>query len=194
MGTAVGFSEAQTLAREVDKLHTLGSVKLLNFAYLSLDRGGKKLLGAGSFSKVYAGRYRSQPVAVKMLFTQDLNPDVGPHPHVVSIFGVAVLPPSVCIILEICPFGSLSDVLRGPNGGARPLSLSYADRMFLALGCARGVLALHSHNPHLCHRDIKSYNFLIDAQLNAKIADLDLGHEQGGHQGQKSGGQGEQGG
>ena len=34
------------------------------------------------------------------------------------------------------------------------------DRMFLALGCARGLEALHSFSSHLCHRDIKSMNFL----------------------------------
>jgi hypothetical protein len=107
LGVEVGFSEAQELAQEVDNIRTEGTVRLLNFAYLSLDKRGKKLLGSGSFSKVYAGKYRNKPVAVKMLFTQDLNPDVirrcsneariltevSPHPNVVHIFGVAVLPP-----------------------------------------------------------------------------------------------------
>ena len=32
-----------------------------------------------------------------------------------KIYGVSVLPPSVCIVLEICLFGSLSDVIRGIN-------------------------------------------------------------------------------
>lgn len=47
--------------------------------------------------------------------------------------------------------------------------------MFLALGCARGLRALHRFSPDLCHRDIKSSNFLVDGQLNAKICDLELG-------------------
>lgn len=203
LGVEVGFSEAQQLAQEVDKINSLGMVKLLNFAYLSLNKKGSNLIGAGSFSKVYSGKYRNNPVAIKMLFTQDLNPEVikrcsnearilaelAPNSHVVKIFGVAVLPPSVCIVLEICEFGSLADVLRGRNAGygglfgnttpptTLPLNLTYTDKMYLALGCARGLQALHSYSSTLCHRDIKSFNFLIDSQLNAKIADLDLGHE-----------------
>lgn len=198
LGVEVGFNQAVSLAQEVDKMRTEGAIKLLNFAYLSLDKGnGGSLLGVGSFSKVYSGRYRGEAVAVKMLFTQDLNPDVirrctmearilseVAHPNVVQLYGVTVLPPCVCLVLEVCAYGSLSDVLRGPISplpGTKPrppLLLSYADRMFLALGCAMGVQALHSHSPDLCHRDIKSFNFLIDSQLNAKIADLDLGRWQ----------------
>ena len=191
MGVEVGFSEAQELAREVDNIHQQGTIRLLNFAYLSLDSKAK-LLGAGSFSKVYSGYYKGTPVAIKMLFTQDLNPDVikrcsnearilselSHSEHVVKIYGAAVLPPSVCIVLEICEYGSLSDILRGSNGGGivrQPLKLTMADRMFLAYGCAKGLEALHSYSPDLCHRDIKSFNYLIDSQLNAKIADLDLG-------------------
>ena len=52
----------------------------------------------------------------------------------VYIFGI-----SVCTVLELCAYGSLSDVLRGDDGPLvkHPLSLSMADRMYLALGCAR---------------------------------------------------------
>lgn len=96
-------------------------------------------------------------------------------------------------MLEICQYGSLSDVIRGSSGGGvvrRPLPLCHADRMFLALGCAKGLLALHAHIPPLCHRDVKSFNFLgtlnyfwlqffiVDGQLNAKIADLELGGDE----------------
>lgn len=190
LGVEVGFSEAQELAQEVDKLRAQGTVRLLNFAYLSIQKKAP-LLGSGSFSKVYLGRYRKQPVAIKMLFTPDLNPDVIRgctneaqilsgirHENVVEIYGIAVLPPSVCIVLERCNYGSLSDVIRGSEGmnsTTMPLPLSRSDRIFLALGCARGLEALHNFSSTLCHRDIKSFNFLVDGQLIAKIADLELG-------------------
>ena len=91
-----------------------GRVKLLNFAYLSLDK--KKMLGCGSYSKVYRGKYRGTPVAIKMLFTVDLNPEIirrccteaqllsdVSHPNVVEIFGVSVLPPRSAISYSVCP-------------------------------------------------------------------------------------------
>jgi hypothetical protein len=37
------------------------------------------------------------------------------------------------------------------------------------------VAALHALNDSIVHRDIKSFNFLVDHQLNAKLADLELG-------------------
>ncbi|KAJ1412260.1 hypothetical protein B484DRAFT_455402, partial [Ochromonadaceae sp. CCMP2298] len=270
-----------------------GAVKLLNFAYISLDK--TRQLGSGSFSRVYLGKYRRKPCAIKLIFTLDLTLDVirriaaeaqllslVRHPNVVGILGVAVLPPSVCILLELCAHGSLGDVLRanaqvmgtryafaplrdvpgqravdeggvtvtrlgmrgfvngftsfisyskiahshsagvsGTEGSIRStsgtststattvntllainpssssvtsyssrahhpdptassaesaaLSLSWTDRLAMAVGCARGLAALHAFSPDLCHRDIKSFNFLIDQQLNAKISDLELG-------------------
>jgi hypothetical protein len=151
VGMEVGFTEAQALAKEVYNIHREGTIRLLNFAYLTIDstnakpvnnnnndddrdetngpaaavgssaisqgvqpmtttlsnNGRSGFLGAGSFSKVYAGWYKRHRVAVKMLFTQDLNPEVirrysnearilseiSHNPHVVKIYGVAVLPP-----------------------------------------------------------------------------------------------------
>jgi hypothetical protein len=246
---------------------SVAGVRLLNFAYISMDK--KCQLGSGSFSRVYRGRYKQQQCAIKLIFTVDLTLDVIKriaaeaqllsmirHPNVVDILGVAVLPPSVCILLELCSYGSLGDLLKNCAavassinrftllteegldnsanitpaamrsfingfshcGGHQPavaeqatigsststsisfdfqfssslnaaknlksphrpplvlplelqaLSLSWTDRLYLAMGCARGLVALHTFSPDLCHRDVKSFNFLVDHQLNAKIS------------------------
>jgi hypothetical protein len=57
----------------------------------------------------------------------------------VRIIGISVLPPSVCMVLELCAYGSLSDVLRGSGSGRVAFHLSERDQVFLALGCARSV-------------------------------------------------------
>jgi hypothetical protein len=55
---------------------------------------------------------------------------------------------SVCLILELCSFGSLSDLIRGYGfdwsaSHRSPLRLSYSDVLYLALGCARYVYSEH---------------------------------------------------
>lgn len=214
-GMDLDLKSAQTLAESMDTLGISSSrskpkaVKLLNFAYISLDKS--KLLGSGSFSKVYLGKYRKRPCAIKLIFTIDVTQEIISriaaeaqilstikHPNVVEILGVSVLPPSVCILLELCAFGSLNDVIGGTGFAAlgtipdfvrhflrgssiigkysnRGLNISWKDRLYLAIGCARGLAALHALKPEVCHRDVKSMNFLVDENLNAKISDLELG-------------------
>lgn len=103
---------------------------------------------------LHRGTYRSTPCAIKLIFTDDLTEEVilraeaeatllssVKSPNIVNIIGVSVLPPSVCIVLELCAYGSLSDVIRGDLGALSkaPLVLSLIDRLYLALGCARSV-------------------------------------------------------
>jgi hypothetical protein len=57
-GIEVGFDEAQELAHQVDTLRAEGQVKLLNFAFLSLNKS--QLLGVGSFSKVSLLRFTGE--------------------------------------------------------------------------------------------------------------------------------------
>jgi hypothetical protein len=78
------------------------------------------------------------------------SPHLPQSPNVLTIFGVSVLPPrcpppslashshSVCIVLELCAFGSLADIVHSDRQrGKSGLSLSKADKLFLGLGCAR---------------------------------------------------------
>lgn len=153
IGSDFSLSTAQSLAATVDSIRVHGRVKMLNFAHIKVDF--RKPLGSGSFSKVYKGAYRGKECAIKMIYTVDLTTDVIRrvaaeasilssirHPNIVHIYGVSVLPPSVCLILEVCSFGSLSDIIRGygfdwSTSSRAPLSLAYADILYLALGCAR---------------------------------------------------------
>lgn len=206
-GVDLNLVSAQHLAASIDKIGkdnvSKGSkkIRLLNFSYITLKKDS--LLGTGSFSKVYKGTYKGVECAIKLVFTVDLTQSEVQrvmkeaqilssikHPNIVSIFGVSVYPPSVCILLELCDYGSLADILKGNNlfsteerlhsnktasNDAPILKLSMIDRIYLALGCARGLAALHDLDPNLTHRDIKSFNFLVDKHLNAKLADLELG-------------------
>lgn len=182
---------AQAVASVMDRIGIEENVRMLNFAYLGVRKG--QLLGKGSFSTVYRGTYKRQVVAVKRIDTADLTIDIIhrvaseasilssiQHVNVVGIYGVALMPPSIYIVLELCKYGSLGDVIRpGLSSGTPPLNLSTADEVWLALGCARGLHAVHSFGPTLCHRDVKSFNFLVDCQFNVKIADLELGDTKG---------------
>jgi len=66
LGLNVNFNAAQTLANTVDVMHTEHGVRLLNFAYIKLSTD--KLLGEGSFSRVYFGTYKKRECAVKLRF------------------------------------------------------------------------------------------------------------------------------
>ncbi|KAE9457367.1 hypothetical protein C3L33_10730, partial [Rhododendron williamsianum] len=73
------------------------------------------------------------------------------------------------IVFEYMPNGSLHDLLH-----ARPKPLLWSTRVRFALQVARAVQHLHSSNPPVIHRDIKSSNVLIDGENNARLGDFGL--------------------
>jgi serine/threonine protein kinase len=44
----------------------------------------------------------------------------------------------------------------------------------MALDAAKGMLHLHSQNPPVLHRDLKSANLMVDKHWNVKVADFNL--------------------
>lgn len=65
--------------------------------------------------------------------------------------------------------GTLYDVL---HTSARPPN--WGRRIRLALQTAKAIDTLHSQNPPVIHRDIKSANVLIDRSFNARLGDFGL--------------------
>lgn len=91
------------------------------------------------------------------------------HPNIVSFMGLCAMPP--CILTEYCPRGSVFDVLRRPAATAE---LTWHRRLGMALDAARGLLYLHTLQPPVVHRDVKSPNLLVDAAWQVKVGKAKL--------------------
>ncbi|KAH6837342.1 hypothetical protein C2S53_009602 [Perilla frutescens var. hirtella] len=92
------------------------------------------------------------------------------HPRLVNLIGVAVDPNQhKLIVVEYMPNGSLFDLL---HGSRKPPG--WVKRTRFALQVAWAVHFLHSSQPPVIHRDIKSSNVLIDADFNSRISDFGL--------------------
>lgn len=67
---------------------------------------------------------------------------------------------------------------KGVKGAQPGPVLSWAQRVKIAVGAAKGLEYLHEKaQPHIIHRDIKSSNVLLFDDDVAKIADFDLSNQ-----------------
>ena len=77
--------------------------------------------------------------------------------NICRLLALSVDGPQRCLVLELCPGGTLSDRLAGKvaAGCARPDPLSCRQRVRIALGVARALEHLHGLQPQMVHRDLK---------------------------------------
>lgn len=144
-----------------------------------------EVLGSGGYGKVSRGMYRGAEVAIKQLYTdagmavsseqveefkkEVLNLSALRHGRLVELIGVAYVAPSLCIVTEFMPNGSLHDLVHNSR-----TDMTFAQRMSISVQVAEGVEYLHSRSPPFVHRDIKSLNVVMDHDLNAKLCDFGL--------------------
>ncbi|CAN6218876.1 unnamed protein product, partial [Urochloa humidicola] len=105
------------------------------------------------------------------------------HRHLVKLLGFITSHDARCggsmLVYEFMENGSLYDWLHGggasSDGSRKKRVLSWDARLKVAAGLARGVEYLH-HDcvPRIVHRDIKSSNVLLDADMEAHLGDFGL--------------------
>ncbi|CAM9482831.1 unnamed protein product [Ectocarpus fasciculatus] len=150
-----------------------------------------KIIGEGSFGRVWSGHWRSSSVAVKeFVFAQAaisggslqrnelIEEIVGEaaimsvlqHPRILHLYGCSLTSQAIWIVSELCPRGSLRQVLDD-----RGTPLAPRARLRVAVDVAEGMLYLHSREEPVIHRDLKSHNIFMmedrDGHLQPKIGD-----------------------
>ncbi|XP_041981347.1 mitogen-activated protein kinase kinase kinase isoform X2 [Aricia agestis] len=163
----------------------------VSFSELKLE----EVIGVGGFGKVYRGYLNDEVVAVKAA-RQDANEDIEiikenvlqesklfwmlQHENIVSLKGVCLEEPNLCLVMEYARGGPLNRVLSGRK--IRPCIL-----VDWAIQVARGMAYLHVDAPiSLIHRDLKSSNVLLSEAIlpddtledkTLKITDFGLARE-----------------
>ncbi|KAF6280943.1 hypothetical protein mRhiFer1_009322 [Rhinolophus ferrumequinum] len=138
-------------------------------------------IGTGTFGKVVLGKHilTQTMVAVKIIDQRVSNrthrsllhevrcmADLH-HPNIVQLFHVISSVESLFLVMELVPGG---DMLRYLRDHGR-MSEDKARGVFRQLVSA----VQYCHEKGIAHRDLKPQNVLLDAQLNAKLADFGLG-------------------
>lgn len=142
----------------------------------------KDKMGSGGFGTVYAGEEMpgKKPVAIKCisqkrikdikvkkkLYTEvDIHRSLK-HKNIVEFKGVFQDENYVYILLELCPNGTVFDMLKKHNPFNEAQAALIVKQLLEALK--------YLHERRIIHRDLKLQNLLIDAEGNMKLADFGL--------------------
>ncbi|GAB4841265.1 hypothetical protein Ancab_021997 [Ancistrocladus abbreviatus] len=95
------------------------------------------------------------------------------HRNIVRLLGFLHNDKDAMMVYEYMQNGNLGDALHGERAGR--LLVDWVSRYNIAVGIAQGLAYLHHDcHPPVIHRDVKSNNILLDANLEARIADFGL--------------------
>ncbi|KAI9919015.1 hypothetical protein PsorP6_011490 [Peronosclerospora sorghi] len=147
----------------------------------------RELLSQGGHGAVYAGSYRGEPVAIKVLrgekrkdmrqislFLTEIKLLASlEHPCIVRFIGVAWDALSdLCAVSELMPRGDLFTLLRRYERMEHRAPGFDLAKTTIALDVAEALTYLHSLDPIVVHRDLKSMNILLSETLHAKVTDF----------------------
>ncbi|TVU19669.1 hypothetical protein EJB05_35832, partial [Eragrostis curvula] len=169
--------------RPTDDGHSSLRLENRRFTYKELERitnNFQHVIGRGGFGHVYDGfledgtqvavklRSESSNQGVKEFLTEAQILTRIHHKNLVSMIGYCKDGEYMALVYEYMSEGTLQEHTAGKR-------LTWRQRLRIALESAQGLEYLHKGcNPPLIHRDVKTTNILLNAKLEAKVADFGL--------------------
>jgi len=138
-------------------------------------------IGCGGFGEVYLGKWGGVDVAVKRIWCSQKDQDeviasfkveiavltALRHPNIVLFLGACTVYPNLCFVMEYVQGGNLRKLLND-----EAIELPQSLRVRFAADTAKALLYLHNKN--IIHRDLKTYNLLVDDDYHVKVCDFGL--------------------
>lgn len=171
----------------IENFEKTGKIKSTDFStiYSVIDKKTGQTFAAKVLKNGKNGEKKTinREISIMMIFQ---------HPTIIKFYGYSPIDLEKThhptIIMDLAQEGSLYDVLMNVRMNSIK-NFTNTKRQIILTGVARGMMFLHQH--HVIHRDLKTSNILLDAQLRPHITDfgrsktIDTGEElfQSGPQG-----------
>ncbi|KAE8662861.1 Wall-associated receptor kinase-like 14 [Hibiscus syriacus] len=142
----------------------------------------KHRLGTGAYGAVYSGKLQNvdwvaikrfrfrDPASIDQVMNEIKLLSSVSHPNLVHLLGCCIEEGEPILVYEFMPNGTLFQHLQRERGQGFPWTV----RLTIAAETAKAVAYLHSANPPIFHRDIKSSNILLDHNYRSKVTDFGL--------------------
>ncbi|OQS04937.1 kinase [Thraustotheca clavata] len=140
-----------------------------------------KLIASGAFGEVWLGTYaQNVPVAIKRNKSKDAVSiehfiaeiklmSKMDSPYIVKFIGASwIRPLDIECVVEYMDLGDLRSYLATYS----PSEFQWADKAQCIQSIVRGLLYLHTFDPPIIHRDLKSRNVLMDSKTGTKLTDF----------------------
>ncbi|KAF5735370.1 hypothetical protein HS088_TW15G00872 [Tripterygium wilfordii] len=176
----------QGQACRVNRAPTRLSLSEVKSATMGFHRN--RIVGEGASATVYKGSLpNGGALAIKRFdktkridcthnpFTTEFAMMVGclRHKNLVQLQGWCCEGTELVLVYEYLPNGSLDKILHKYSSSA--IFLSWQHRLMIVLGVASALSYLHEEcEGQIIHRDVKTCNIMLDAELNAKLGDFGL--------------------
>ncbi|KAF0694851.1 Aste57867_14291 [Aphanomyces stellatus] len=176
-----------------------GDGDLINYRIPKREIQNRQVCGKGGFATVYRATFDDQVVAVKELthaatrgpnqrhiqaFMNEIKLfSTLQHANIVTFVGVTwTTLNDLALVTEFMAGGDLRDFLVDDEtpqhlGWFNSKDVGRATKLSLAINVADAVTYLHSFSPSILHRDLKSRNVLLTADLVAKLTDFGISRE-----------------
>ncbi|CAL1397856.1 unnamed protein product [Linum trigynum] len=182
------YFQDSLLTKEIERSEIYPELPLFNLSTILAATNNfspDNKLGQGGFGSVYKGQFSSGlEVAVKrspnnsrqgleQFKSEVFSIAKLQHRNLVKLHGCCIEEQEQMLVYEYLPYKSLDSLLFVDR--SRSSFLDWGKRFNIVVGVARGILYLHQDSRcRIIHRDLKTSNVLLDAELNPKISDFGM--------------------